>query len=217
MRIRKEIVSRHRSNRQASFLVISPFTLGTPYETEIKEMQASLVEHDVPHIIYGYDSLGSWRKNCNATVVIILEALLENPEYNIVWIDADAIVHEYPELFETLTCDIGAYKRLNSSAYIRGHKCKKGYHWETGTLFYKNDPKVRQFLQNQIRIMDEVAAGKSKESYMANDLLESCDLVIGELPISYSLIIGTNQPEEMSVAPVISHKLHGYKYRKVIR
>jgi hypothetical protein len=65
--------------------------------------------------------------------------------------------------------------------------------------------------------MNQVALGKSKESYMANALLETCDLVIGELPASYSLIIGTDQPEEMGVAPVISHKLHGYKHKKAIR
>lgn len=215
--VEKEIVSRYPSQRHTSFLVISPFTFETPYEYEVRELQASMIKFDVPHIIYGYKSLGSWRENCNATIAITLEALLENPDHNIVRIDADAIVHEYPDLFETMTCDIGAYKRINSAAYIRGHNCKKGYHWETGTLFYRNAEPAHKFLLKQLSIMNLVAARKSTESYMANDLLETCDVVVGELPISYSWIIGTNQPEEVDVSPVISHKLHGYKYKKTIK
>jgi|GEM_PF-2456773 len=217
MDVNKRIFSFGTSSRNPGFIVVSMFTLDTPYEAEAEALRDSLLKHDVPFIIYGYDSLGSWRANCNAGIKITLEAMREIPDHNIARIDADAVVHSFPDLFDTIDCDIAAYKRLNSAAYIHKHKCEKGYHWETGTLFYRNCPEVQAFLLNQIRIMDDVKAGVSTESYLANDLFETCGLRLAELPASYSLIIGTDQPEEIGIKPVISHKLHGYKYKKVIR
>lgn len=216
MKVEKEIINYCPPSGDSNFLITSYYTFNTPYEEEIKELRISLLRHDVPHIIYGYKSRGSWLRNCNATPLIILETLIDFPDFNIVLLDADAIVHGYPELFDTLTCDIAAFKRVNSDAYKRLHKCTKGYHWESGTIFHRNNEKVRQFLRRQISIMDDHDRGKTDESYRTNDLLEDCDLDIGELPISYSRIIGTDQPEEIDVEPVISHKLHGYKYRSII-
>lgn len=216
MRVNMNIVEMNLPNHHHTFLVVSQFTVGTPYEDEIKDLKQSMNKFNIPFLIYSYESLGTWRANCNATVFIVLETLMDFPQYNIVFIDADAIFHEYPILFEKLDCDIAAYKRKNSEGYILKHKCNKGYHWETGTIFYRNNERVHAFLENQLRIMDEVSTSKSNESYMTNDLLENTDLIIGELPISYSKIIGTVQPEEIDIKPVISHKLHGYKYRKSI-
>lgn len=69
-----------------------------PYADKLIE---SLAHHDLDFEVVRRESLGSWRKNVQYKPIFITNKIGEyaNKGYEaIVWIDADAIVHEYPWL-----------------------------------------------------------------------------------------------------------------------
>jgi hypothetical protein len=85
------------------WLAISFYTKGTGYEHEVKKLEASLNKFGIPYHFYGCQQYGSWRANLNAKSASILAALRKYPDRDIVFLDADAIVRQHPELFDRLT------------------------------------------------------------------------------------------------------------------
>ena len=92
--------------------VISFYTVNTGYEQEIKKLESSLKRFKLPYHFFSYKPVGTWRKNLNYKSEAILKAFDMFPGKDIVFIDADAIVRQYPALFDELSekqeCDIGA-------------------------------------------------------------------------------------------------------------
>jgi len=89
-----------------NFRIVSGYTKNTPYEQEIIYLIESLKKYNIINYdIIGYDSLGSWSHNCQYKSYIILNQI---KKYNtpIVWLDADAVLYDYPRLFDNIDKDI---------------------------------------------------------------------------------------------------------------
>lgn len=85
--------------------VISFFTSGTSYEQEIKNLEISLLKMGFPYKFYSYAPTGTWRGNLNYKSQTILRAFDDFPDRDIVFLDADAVVRRYPDLFDILSHD----------------------------------------------------------------------------------------------------------------
>lgn len=119
------------------FIVAGYYTKNTPYEEEIKKLTDSCAAFNIPTFIKGFDSRGKWEYNCGIKPEFIFEAMSCYPDLNILYIDADGIIREYPTYFETLDADIGAH-------------LKDGRELISNTVFIRNTAPVRLFIQQWI-------------------------------------------------------------------
>lgn len=124
------------------FRVVSFFTIGTPYENEIRSLTESLERLAVPLDIRGIDSLGSWDLNTKHKPMFIKEMLDAHPGEAIVWLDADAVVLKYPHVFEQIDTDIGVYYKTTGPTADRF----KGQELITATMYFANNKKTRTLL-----------------------------------------------------------------------
>ena len=78
-------------------LVISYYTLGTPYEEEVKYLIRSCEQFGVDSLIEGIPCKGSWEANCAFKPFFIREKMkeLQRPLF---WVDADAVFLQTPDL-----------------------------------------------------------------------------------------------------------------------
>lgn len=89
-----------------NFKIISGYTKDTPYEQEITNLVESLRKYNITNYeIVEYDSFGNWSQNCQYKAYIIQDQLRKN-NTPVVWLDADAVLYDYPILFETIDKDI---------------------------------------------------------------------------------------------------------------
>ena len=86
-------------------IIVSFYTIGTPYEEEAKKLKASLEALNLPHDIQPVKSLGNWRINLGYKPAFILKMLRKHKQ-SVLWIDADAVVKKVPALLSNTDCDI---------------------------------------------------------------------------------------------------------------
>ncbi len=83
--------------------IISYYT--APYKKEAARLIASCKRFNLDYEIEEIACRDSWEKNCNYKPTFILEKL-KSP---LVWVDADAVFVQKPELFKTLNCDLAVW------------------------------------------------------------------------------------------------------------
>ncbi|MBS0604707.1 MAG: hypothetical protein JSS60_06695 [Verrucomicrobia bacterium] len=101
-------------------LVISFYTLGTPYEEEVKNLIRSCEEWKVDAAIEGIPSAGSWEKNCALKPSFILKKLKEHKR-SVLWVDADAVFRKRPDFTDFAACDFAV--RVNEFL-PKGHESR---------------------------------------------------------------------------------------------
>jgi len=126
------------------YKAISMYTINTPYEQEVKYLEESLNNFNIEHHSYPIQSTGIWSKNTQEKAKVLLQSMDDFPKYNIVWLDADAIVVQNPILFETLTCDF--------AAVMRPHRDKVRHRLLSGTMFMKNNDKMKDIINKWIAL-----------------------------------------------------------------
>lgn len=90
-----------------SWLIISFYTKNTPYEGLAKELEANLLELDLPFEFHAYKDLGSWLANCNIKPNFISAMMDKYPDRNLLFLDVDTKVISNP--FIDLDFDIGMH------------------------------------------------------------------------------------------------------------
>lgn len=125
-----------------SFIVISMFTPNTIYVEEANKLRESLVKHDLKHHIYEIEDTGSWEKNCQQKAICLRRAFDEYPDDNIVWVDADAIIFEYPKFFDDTNSDCSWFVFNNGTVRELA----------SGTLFFRNNTICRKLVDSWIKL-----------------------------------------------------------------
>jgi hypothetical protein len=88
--------------------LITFVTIGTPYEREVGRLERSVAELGLRVHVARLPNRGSWVKNCACKGQFVLDCLREFDE-PIVWLDSDAELLRYPELFEDADFEFAAY------------------------------------------------------------------------------------------------------------
>ena len=113
-------------------IVISFYTINTPYEIEVQRLQNSLRKLEVPFVIEGLKPKATWVENC-ALKANFVQNMLQKQNCDMWWLDADAVVVKALDNFCSQDVDIAAHFRspgdLTSSA-----------------VFFRNNSKVRQII-----------------------------------------------------------------------
>jgi len=119
------------------FCVVSYYTEGNGYELEIKKLKASCLSFQLDYFFEGIKSLGSWMLNIHYRPQFLIKAMMAQRR-DLVWIDADGVVKQYPALFEALA--------RRADFEIAAHYLK-GRELLGGTMYVPNRPKTIELLE----------------------------------------------------------------------
>jgi len=112
------------------------YTVNTGYEEEARRLIASCSAAQVEIYSESIASLGAWELNCGFKARFV-EKLWQESRRPVLWLDADAIVHQRPILLEGATCDFAL------------HKVNR---WEfaSGTIFFNQTPLAELLLRRWV-------------------------------------------------------------------
>lgn len=196
-------------------LVISFYTVDTPYEEEVKYLQASCQSLGIDHHIEGIPSAGSWEMNCAFKPIFILQKMQEFKR-PLLWVDADAVFLKPLEnlsLFSEVDLGVRIYdvsedhpsKIVSATVFVNATgasiKVVKWWAEECMKLLQDKNRKEEVWDQDALR---RVLFQKEHGARFA------------PLPPSYSKILGHPKDEEMCFDPVIIQNQASRRYKKWI-
>lgn len=187
------------------WIITSYYTKDTYYETVAHEyLIKSCQKNNLPHIVKPIDNLGDWQKNTHYKASFIKE-MLENTTKDIIFVDCDAKFLVYPELFDTINCDLAAYiwKRSMRAENDRLELL-------SGTMYFSNNPTVHDFINKWIHALRQTKVWEQKVLWETLKK-EGSQLNFVELPPQYCKIFDLHH----KVAnPVVEHYQKSRIYRK---
>jgi hypothetical protein len=191
------------------YRVVSFYSLASPYMHLAGELRASLRRFKIPRHIKGENmpvrTFSEWARNTRYKPHFILRAMERFPGEDIVWIDADAEVVRRPVLFEELSTAVCATADIAC--------CFRGDELLTGTVFFKNTPRVRQaVIEWASRSEANIAMPKGEQFSLDQVRKSNPDLVFKMLPMEYCYFDLVSSLAKGP--PVIIHKQQSRKYRR---
>lgn len=168
-------------------LIVTAYTvtshLGDYYQKSVARLTRSCIRFNLPHIVYPLTSVNNWLHGCNLKPTVILQALhtFRRP---ILWIDADAEIYQYPQIFEEpFKYDIA----LTAEAPPSGH-------WLSGTFYCK--PSTIDFIDKWRQITPQ-SSDQDKDAdevtlrNLWHDLDPAARPTIHLLPEQYNTVVHT--------------------------
>ena len=184
---------------QDRFVVVSMYTVGTPYEEEVNNLEESALKFKVPHEIYAVPDKGKWERNTHQKVGVIRDALNKYKK-PVVWTDADSVFEQFPKLFNKLSCDISAHKIVQWNEIL------------SGTVYFDYNDTVLGFLDEWEEMND---AGEGPDAPNMQFLIETReDLIYEVLPAEYVKIF--DNPHQRVTDPVIVHNQASRRLKKLV-
>lgn len=182
------------------FLTIAYYTEGNKYKELSENLKASCEKHSVSLYLKAIPNLGSWEKNTHYKAKFIQECL-ESLGKDLLYVDVDAVFRSYPSLIESLECDI-AYRTEN-------FKWRKNEAL-SGTIFLKNNDRVKHFVSKWIEINEKNPAHRFKpETWEQANMQRAIDLVpdlkYQNLPPEYTFVFDHTRKLYPGLEPVIEH------------
>lgn len=191
-------------------IIVSYYTENTGYEREVQNLISSCDDLRLTHQIEKITSLGSWEKNCCYKPYFLLEKL-EELKQPILWVDADAVFLQQPNLFHHLPCDMA----LRSFDHLPLHHPSKII---TGTLYLQNTQATKKLLTQWGKECQRLLQAQKGEVWdqigLRNAILSGHKAEIVPLPDSYCAIYDKKRAADQEV--VILHYQASRLYKKVI-
>jgi len=187
--------------------VIAFYTKDSPYEDVWKEyLLPSLEKFNIPYIVKATVNTHDWRKNVAEKPQIILDAL-EAEECDLVVLDADARIEQYPELFDELSGSGSDYHiachHLDWDTWYKHTGGKKEL--LSGTLWLKNCDEIKDMCWKWLA----GAQSARWEQQALEKIIEGThNLNVYELPLDYIYITTLPQGQKPHVIienPIITH------------
>lgn len=182
------------------FLVIAYYTTGNPYQTLSENLRKSCKEFNLPLFLKPIEDLGSWESNTHYKANFIKECLDRFSE-DLVYVDVDAEFKRYPDLFESLDCDI-AYRTEN-------------FRWRknealSGTIFIRNNSNTKSLIDLWISINEANPAKRInpetwEQANMQRAVQQTPEISYKNLPPEYTYIFDHTRSMYPGISPVIEH------------
>jgi len=191
-----------------SFVICSYFTIDTPYQEVAHEyLMSSLYEHNIINSdIRGILNLGSWSKNTSYKPTFIKQMLENHPDKDIVFLDADAEVIQYPALFDAIPEEYNIAVHLLDRDKWYNRDAGGVEELLSGTLFVRNCPEALDLVEKWERLC--AVEPTRWEQKLLQTIIEEENVSIYELPLSYCYIKTMPDGSEPNIKcehPVIVH------------
>lgn len=170
-----------------SWILCSYYTLNTPYQVVAHEyLMSSLKKISVKSDIRGVENLGSWQKNTSYKSQFILEMLEKHTE-NIVFVDADAEILQFPSLFDTIPTEFNlAAHILDKSRWYGRDYGSQSEELLSGTFFVRNCQESRKII-TEWDITCKMFPQIWEQQILAK-VLKNNNISVYQLPIEYTWI-----------------------------
>lgn len=122
-----------------AYIVCAYYTINTGYAEEIKNLEASLKKHNLPYELVGIPNQGGFQANTHYKAYFIKQMMFRHFPKDILYLDADARVQQYPVLFDTFKGDVGVF-------YLD----KYGHDLISSTLYFANNAKAMEVIERWI-------------------------------------------------------------------
>jgi len=181
-----------------NYIICSYFT--PEYKDVVTKLIGSLETFHLPHIVEEVPSRKHWYLNVAIRPEFILDIMQRFPDKDVVYTDADSEIMQYPKLFDTIKCDLGAH-------YLNGTQLLGG------TMYLRNCPEIHRLLKNWIEA--QWRDFRSLRQRILQGLLESenYNIDIQSIPSEYVRIFDRHK---MGKA-VIQHNQASRKFKGVFR
>ena len=171
-------------------IVISFYTLDTPYEQEVRKLIESCVEWDIDADIVGIPSRGSWEKNCGMKPEFILQKLRQW-ERPVLWVDADAVFLQRPDFQELMNYEfsvrVNEFLPKTHESYIVSNTIFINDHprtLELMELWVKKNQKALEQKDRVLEFWDQVAL----RDVLENENLHGVPLRFLPMPLKFCKI-----------------------------
>jgi hypothetical protein len=175
--------------------VVCFYTLDSPYEEEAKLLEASCASFNIPIRKMGYQARGSWVKNAGIKPGFLVRMLDEETE-DLLYLDVDARVKQYPKLFDNFDADLGVHY-------------KDGKELLSGTIFLKNNERTKKLVNVWMH-----AQANSQDVWdqkvLQTLLLDYKDITVKSIPATYCQIFDSMKKAGESV---IEHTQASRRYK----
>lgn len=185
---------------------VSHYTVDTPYEQEVKNLEASLCRWGLDYWLEGIYSLGTWRANSNYCATQVQKALGKFEPRAICRVDADAIIQKRPDFFER-----PKFKADVAAAIWKDSKLRPGGELMGGTMYFGNTPRCREVIEGWLERIAKRPHGRNPDLLMQELNRTKCDFK--ELPLSYCRIFDF---PAMGNEIVIEHFQGSRKWKKLM-
>lgn len=192
------------------YIVISFFTLDTPYVAEAANLEASLKRFSVPYKIYPRPNLGNWTRNTQQKSTVLADALREFPDTAVVWLDADAELLRNPEWFEQ------AVKRDFDAAFYRLSSDWDRNELLSGTMFLHNTPVIRELMDAWSTLNQTINTWDQKTLQMLVDGDFKTKLRIEPLPVEYIKVDRMDRFQAGMGEPVVYHAQASRRLKRLV-
>ena len=187
--------------KSKKYVVVSYYTINTPYEQEAAKLRNSLEKLKVPYDIVGVPNLGDWQLNTRFKAKFMQDMLRKHKEKNIVWVDSDAVIHSYPDLFDSYSCDVAV--RWQDFRW-RKNECL------SGTIYLANNPQTLELCQRwEGNNTSEGPGAKTFEQWNLGKAIEEMrnegKIKDENLPPEYTMIFVSMRQMYPNIIPVIEH------------
>lgn len=115
-------------------LIVSYYTTGTVYEQWADRMMASCDRLGLQHHVVPLEVTGSWEVRTH-TKARVCQAIWTEARQPILWVDADAVIHQRPE------------RLLNATADFAVHQWEGDKHFISATVFFNQTPAAGRLLE----------------------------------------------------------------------
>ncbi len=193
-------------------IYISYYTKNTPYEQVMKDfLLPTLIKWKLKYDVQGVENLGDWSKNTGYKSKFIID-MLEKHKEDVIFLDADATVEQYPIVFEQIPeeYDMACHFLDREKQWRLLNRPKELL---SGTMLWRYKPKVLDLLKRwRQKVLDNPKVWEQKILQAMIDKGE--DVKIYDLPAGYTAIaMGNGKPKAYVTDVVILHHQVSRKYR----
>lgn len=175
---------------RAKPLYISYFTNGNGYEIEAAGLINTLNQFNLEYQVCPEKPFSGWQQAAQFKARFIERMMVQFPSRPLVWVDADARIRQYPELFDFIECDAAAH-------YFRGKELL------TGTLFFGGTERALDLVRGWIHENEQFPKGRFGDQKNFQNIVErALNLDFKRLPAPYTLIFDMMKKQG---PPIIEH------------
>jgi hypothetical protein len=205
-------IPKKETESQSSFIIVAYYTINTPYEQEANKLKASLDKLKVSYDIVGVENLGNWQANTRFKARFMQDMLDKHKGKNLVYVDSDAVIHQYPTLFDNYPYDIAV--RWQDFRW-RKNECL------SGTIFMANNQATRELCKRWEGVnVSEGPGAKTFEQWNLGKVIEDMrregKVKDGNLPPEYTMIFDSMREMYPNINPVIEHFQASRKLRNKV-